>query len=282
MSVSEPHFFMRMCFPIRLGLLALAITLVNCQKNGTDDMLGRQNCTTQSIKDNKSPANTLLGVTLNASGVPTSIAYDGGTFAISYDASGLPTQIVASGGKYSETYVNAFDAQKRLELTTVTGTGDFAGRSLAYTYDSEGRLTKLANTTISPALTISYRFEYDGKNVTRVYIQEPNKPDELALEGSSFSGSVPLASLKNVVLPVVANRVRGTGGFQWVPLFADLNSALLALTQKRYFLNRLESTDTRLVKQNSNGLTAQLTTESRDGSNNLVASSVQVIEYVCR
>lgn len=273
---------MRTFLPTRLALLALAAMLVNCQQNETDDLIGRQACTIRSIKDNKSPATTLLSVTTNASRVPTSIAYDGGTFAISYNANGLPNQVVASGGKYSETYVNAFDANKRLELTTVTGTGEFAGRSLAYTYDSEGRLSKVAITTNAPALTIGYRFEYEGKNVTKLYIQEPNKPDELSLEGSSFSGNVPLESLKNAMLPVVANRVRGTGGFQWLPLFADLNSGLLALTQKRYQLAKLAATDTRLVNPNSNGLTAQLTTETRDANNNLVASTVQVIEYVCR
>lgn len=267
-------------FPVLFAALAV---LVACQKNESDDLLGGQKCTLQSIKDNKTPATVLTSVTLNSAGVPTSLTYDGATLAVTYNASGLPTQVVATGGTYNETYVNAFDANNRLQLTTVTGPSAAPGRTVAYTHDAEGRLTKFENAVSgSPNLTVSFRLEYDAKNVTKIYLQEPGKPEALTLESTTFSGTVPMASLRNVVLPVVANRLRSTAGFNLVPLLADLNSDRLALNQKRYFLAKLEATDTRTVTQNANGLTAQVVTETRNASNALVGSAVQVVEYSCR
>lgn len=258
------------------------LLLAACQKSGTDDELGRQTCDLQTIKDDKTPATVLMSVAFGAAGLPTSLTYDGGTFAVSH-TNGLPNQVVATGGDYNETYVNAFDGNKRLTLTTVTGASPVANRTIAYTYDGEGRLTKIdiATTGVSPT-TVSYRLEYEAKNATKVFFTDPGKPEELALEGTTFSGSVPMATLKNILLPVVANRLRSTAGFRLVPLFADLNSAALAQTQKRYLLARLEATDTRTVNKNANGLTSQVVTESRNASNVVVASSVQVFEYLCR
>lgn len=271
-------------FPRSLPVLFAALAVLpSCQKNESDDPLSRQTCTLLTIKDNKTPASVLTSVTLNSAGVPTSLTYDGATLTITYNANGLPTQVVASGGTYNETYVNAFDASNRLQLTTVTGASAGAGRTVAYTHDAEGRLTKIENAVVgSPNVTVSFRLEHDAKNVAKVYLLEPNKPEALALESATFSGTVPMASLRNVVLPVVANRLRSTVGFNLVPLLADLNSERLALTQKRYFLAKLEVTDTRTVTQNANGLTAQVVTETRNASNTVVGSAVQVVEYSCR